>query len=200
MSALTSRDVAAAAVAESARKGYLDGQALAGRVHLAAPERPRVELRRQQLPARQGAAGVRHPVLEPGHGPPRGRSAPGLHPHRAGQLVRAARARSRSSASRSTWAPSTSTRTSWRDQRSHRALGERVQGRAAVRGQHAVRALEERSHPGAGQPAESGQPLELPRRRRAAGDARGVRRAGAAAAGQLVAGLGRVARRALRRD
>ena len=30
MSALTSRDVAAAAVAESARKGYLDGQALAG--------------------------------------------------------------------------------------------------------------------------------------------------------------------------
>jgi poly(3-hydroxyalkanoate) synthetase len=30
ISALTSRDVAAAAVAESARKGYLDGQALAG--------------------------------------------------------------------------------------------------------------------------------------------------------------------------
>src|SRR5207244_6847045 len=30
MSALASRDVAAAAIAESARKGYLDGQALAG--------------------------------------------------------------------------------------------------------------------------------------------------------------------------
>ena len=39
------------------------------RVRVAAPERPDLELRRQQLPARQGAARVRHPLLEPGHGP-----------------------------------------------------------------------------------------------------------------------------------
>ena len=60
--ALASRELAAAAVAESARRGYLDGQALDGRVHVAAPERPGLELRRQQLPAGQGAAGVRRPA------------------------------------------------------------------------------------------------------------------------------------------
>ena len=68
------------------------------RVHLAAPERPGLELRRQQLPARQGAAGVRRPLLEPGHRPPRGRPAPRLHPPRPGQLARASPARSRCSA------------------------------------------------------------------------------------------------------
>ena len=43
--------------------------ALERRLHLAASERPRLELRRQQLPAGQAAARVRRPVLEPGHGP-----------------------------------------------------------------------------------------------------------------------------------
>ena len=37
-----------------------------GRVRLAAPERPHLGLLGQQLPARQAAAGLRHPVLEPG--------------------------------------------------------------------------------------------------------------------------------------
>ena len=46
------------------------------------PERPGLELRRQQLPARQGAAGVRRPVLEPGHRAARRRPAPRLHPPR----------------------------------------------------------------------------------------------------------------------
>src|SRR5512132_2880400 len=39
------------------------------RVHMAAPERPGVELRRQQLPHGEGAAGVRRAVLEPGQRP-----------------------------------------------------------------------------------------------------------------------------------
>ena len=61
------------------------------RVHLAATQRPGLELRGQQLPPGQGAAGVRRPVLEPGHGPPRRRAAPRLHPHRPRQHARRAR-------------------------------------------------------------------------------------------------------------
>ena len=76
----TSRDVAAAAVAESARSGLPRRPGAGRRVRLAAAQRPGLELRRQQLPARQGAAGVRHPLLEPGHRPARRRPAPRLHP------------------------------------------------------------------------------------------------------------------------
>ncbi len=83
-----------------------------GRVHVASPERPRLELLRQQLPARQGAAGVRHPVLEPGHGPSRGGASPGLHPRRTRQLVRAPGRARGPRRSRSTSGRSTSTRTS----------------------------------------------------------------------------------------
>ena len=62
--ALVDRPTAASALAESQRKGYLDGRALAGRVRLAAPQRPGLELLGQQLPARQGPAGLRRPLLE----------------------------------------------------------------------------------------------------------------------------------------
>ena len=111
-SAFTDREVAAAAVAESARRGYLDRQALGRRVHLAAPERPRVELRRQQLPAGQAAAGVRRPLLEPGHRAPRRRPAPRLHPLALdNSLARPGRARGARHAA-STSATSTSTATS----------------------------------------------------------------------------------------
>ena len=47
------RELAAAAVAESARKGYVDGQALAA-CSRGCAQRPGVGLRGQQLPARQG--------------------------------------------------------------------------------------------------------------------------------------------------
>jgi poly[(R)-3-hydroxyalkanoate] polymerase subunit PhaC len=48
-------------------------------VPVAASERPRVAVRRQQLAARQGAASVRHPLLERGHDAAPGRAAPRLH-------------------------------------------------------------------------------------------------------------------------
>jgi polyhydroxyalkanoate synthase len=59
--ALASRETAAAAVAESARRGYLDGQALAGVFAWLRPERPGLELRGQQLPGvpRTGRQGAR---------------------------------------------------------------------------------------------------------------------------------------------
>ena len=56
-----------------------------GGVRLAAPRRPGVELLGQQLPARQEAARVRHPVLERGHHPHDRRAARRLRRHGAGQ-------------------------------------------------------------------------------------------------------------------
>ena len=106
--AFAGRDIAAAAVAESARRGYLDGQALARRVHLAAAERPGLELRRQQLPARQGSrrrstscTGTRTPSGSP---PACTATSSSIG---ARELARASPARSRCSAARSTSAPST---------------------------------------------------------------------------------------------
>lgn len=52
------------------------GRGAGQRVRVAAAQRPDLELRGQQLPAGQGAAGVRHPVLEPGRRPHGGRAAP----------------------------------------------------------------------------------------------------------------------------
>ena len=163
--AFAGREVAAAAVADSARRGYVDGRGARRRVHLAAAERPRVELRRQQLPAGQGAAGVRRPVLEPGHRPPRGRPAPRLHPHRARQRASPSPARSRCSARRSTSARVdvdsyvvaglTDHIIPWENAyRSTQLLG----------GDVALRALHQRPHPGAGQPARADSRVELPRR------------------------------------
>ena len=52
------------ATADSARKGYLERPLARGRVRVAAPERPDLELLGLQLPDGQDAAGVRHPLLE----------------------------------------------------------------------------------------------------------------------------------------
>ena len=72
----------------------LPRRARAGRrVRLAAPQRPDLELRRQQLPARQGPAGVRHPLLEPGLRAPGRGAAPRFRPPRARELAHASRAR-----------------------------------------------------------------------------------------------------------
>ena len=112
MTALATRDVAAAAVAESARKGYLDGQALAGVFTWLRPNDLVWNYVVNNYLLGKDAAGVRHPLLEPGHGPAGGRAAPGLHPHRARQLVRPpGRARGARHARRPRQ-PSTSTRTS----------------------------------------------------------------------------------------
>ena len=123
------------------------------RLHVAAAERPRLELRRQQLPAGQGPAGVRRPLLEPGHGASGRRPAPRLHPpvarepaHPAG---RADRARDRRRPRRSR--PRQLCRR--RPDRPHHPVGERLPQHAAARRRAALRALDERPYPGARQPA-----------------------------------------------
>ena len=85
----------------------------AGRgVRLAAPGRPDLELLGQQLPARQEAAGVRHPVLERRHHPDDRRPARRLRRPGDGQPARPTPERSPCSACRSTCPRSTSTPTS----------------------------------------------------------------------------------------
>ncbi len=71
-------------------------------VRLAAARRPDLELLGQQLPARQAAAGVRHPVLERRHHADDRRAARRLRRPGDGQRARPARARSPCSACRST--------------------------------------------------------------------------------------------------
>ena len=172
-----------------------------GRVHVAAAQRPGVELRRQQLPARQDAAGVRHPLLEPGHRAPRRRAAPRLHPPRARQLARArragcevlgtpvdlARGRRRHLHRR-------------RAQRPHHAVGERVPQRRSCSAATPRFVLSTSGHiqalvnpPSAGRAARA---TASPRSARRPG---GVPRAGAESGRELVARLRRVAGRALGR-
>ncbi len=95
------RRLAAAAKAISRRRGYLDGRALAEVFAWLRPGRPGLELLGEQLPARQEAAGVRHPVLERGHHPDGRRPArrlrrprrrqPAGHPRHAHRARRAGR-------------------------------------------------------------------------------------------------------------
>ena len=59
----------------------LDGRDLGRVFALAAPQRPRVELLGQQLPARREPARVRHPLLERRHHPPARRAALRLPRH-----------------------------------------------------------------------------------------------------------------------
>ena len=112
MAALTTRDVAAAAVAESARKGYLDGRALEGVFTWLRPNDLVWNYFVNNYLLGKAPAGVRRPLLEPGHGPSRGRPSPGLHPHRPRQLVRPPGSARGARAARSTSGRSTSTRTS----------------------------------------------------------------------------------------
>ena len=79
VSALVDERLAGRAKAKSARSG-LPRRPGAGRgVRVAAARRPGLELLGQQLPARQAAAGVRHPVLELRHHPDDRRPARRLH-------------------------------------------------------------------------------------------------------------------------
>ena len=76
------------------REGALAAPRLPGRpgarrgVRLAPPRRPDLELLGQQLPARQEATGVRHPVLERRHHPDDRATARRLRRHRHGQPAR----------------------------------------------------------------------------------------------------------------
>ena len=81
-----------------------------GSVRLAAPQRPGLELLRQQLSARQGPARVRHPLLEPGRGAARRRPAPRFRPHRPRERPHCpGRGRGARNADRSARSPSTVT-------------------------------------------------------------------------------------------
>ena len=169
ISALATRDVAAAAVAESARKGYLDGQALAGvftwlrpndlvwsyvvNNYLLGKEPPAFDILYWNQDTVRLAAGLHRDFIHIGL------DNSFTQPGRA----RGARAR------RSTWQRSTSTLRRRRAQRPHRAVGERVPQRPAVRRQPAVRARRaaatSRRSSTRPRPRER-DPLELPRRRR----------------------------------
>ena len=76
--ALTSRETAAAAVAESARRGYLDGQALAGVFAWLRPNDLVWNYVVNNYLLGKQAAGLRRPLLEPGRGAAGRRAAPRL--------------------------------------------------------------------------------------------------------------------------
>ena len=138
-----------------------------GRVRLAAPERPDLELLGQQLPAGQGPAGLRHPLLERRHDEPARRrcTATSWSSSLDNALVRAGRAR-RCSARRSTCRRSPSTPTSWPGIADHITPWQNAYRiDAAARLRAALRALHQRPHRRAGQPAGQREG-ELPGQRR----------------------------------
>ena len=94
----------AAAKSASRKRGVPRRRRAGTRVRLDAAERSRLELPRQQLPARQRAAGARHPVLEQRHHAAAGAAARGLpRSHRERTRFRA-RASFASATARSTFA------------------------------------------------------------------------------------------------
>ena len=195
LSALAARDVAAAAIAESARKGYLDGQALAGvftwlrpndlvwnyvvNNYLLGKAPPAFDILYWNQDTVRLAAGLHRDFIHIGLDNPFAR---------AGALEVLGRPVDLGG--------SISTRISSPAQRPHRPVGGRVPERGCSAAP-AVRALEQRAHSGARQSPggpESRSSFrvadELPRDR-------GVHRPGPEATGQLVARLGRVAGRAV---
>ncbi len=194
-SALASREVAAAAVAESARRGYLDGRALAG---VFAWLRPNdliwgYVVNNYLLGRRPPAFDVLYWTQDTV------RLAAGLH----GDFVRIGLENSLTRAGgvevlgRPVDLKACTVDTYAVAGRSDHLVpsGERVPERAAARWRHAVRARDERPHPGAREPAEGREPRELPRRHgacRLAGERRRPPR-------QLVAGLVGLARGAVGR-
>ena len=78
LGAFATEEIMNVAAAASAKKGYLDGARPGEHLPLAPPERPHLAVRGQQLAAREGAADVRHPLLERGHHPYACGAAPGL--------------------------------------------------------------------------------------------------------------------------
>ena len=192
--ALTSREAAAAAVAESARRGYLDGQALAGvfawlrpndlvwnyvvNNYLLGKKPPAFDVLYWNQDAVRLAAGLHRDFV---------RLALDNSLTRAGGLEvlgspvdLAARRRS--------------TATSSPGCKDHIVpVAERVPQHAAAGRREALRAVDQRPHPGARQPARARLALQLPRRRRAPRRPAGLPRPGGQAARQLVARLRRVA-------
>ena len=158
--ALASRELAAAAVAESARRGYLDGRALGGRVRLAAARTTwsgttwstttcSARSRRRST----SCSGTRTPCAWPPACTATS-SASALD----NSLARARRARGARRA-RSTSAPSTSTATSSPASTDHIIPWENAyRSTQLLGGDAALRALHQRPHPGARQPAGAGQP------------------------------------------
>ena len=199
MSALASRDVAAAAVAESARKGYLDGQALracsrgCARTTWCGTTSSTTTCSVRIRPRSTSSSGTRTRCAWP-----RGciaissRSGSTTRSHIP---VRSRCSASRSISSASTWIPISSPASPITSSRGRARTTERCCSAAA-----AVRAVEQRTHPISGQSAAcSGRriPGELSRRRRAARHRGRVSRPGAEAVGKLVVGLGAVADGAL---
>ena len=193
--ALVTREVAATAVAESARKGYLDGQALAGvfawlrpndlvwnyvvNNYLLGKDPPTFDiLFWNQDTARLARAGLHRDFIllalensmaHPGEavtlGTPIDLGAVDLDTYAVAGLKDHI--------------------VGWEAAyRSARLLG----------GGQALRALHERPHPGAGQPPHTGLAIELPAHRRVPAGGAGLRRTGGRQARQLVAGLQRMAR------
>ena len=164
--ALATRPVAAAAVAESARRGYLDGDALASvfswlrpndliwnyvvNNYLLGKEPPAFDILYWNQDTVRMAAGLHRDfvmmALESALATPGGMRV-------LGSDVDLGQGRPRHVHRR-------------RVQRPHRRLAQRLPLHAAARRRQPLRALDERSHPGADQPAESGQPVQLPDRRR----------------------------------
>ena len=201
MSALASRDVAAAAVAESARKGYLDGQALQGvftwlrpndlvwnyvvNNYLLGKDPPAFDILYWNQDTVRLSAGLHRDFI---------------HIGLDNSFTRPVR--SRCSASRSIWAESTWTRISSRASPITSSRGRaRTTERALFGGERRFVLSRQRSHPSAGEPSAperrtraraTASPKTLP------GPAEEFLAQAPQAVGELVVGLGRVAGGALR--
>ena len=184
-------NTAMAATADSARKGYLERPLARGRVRVAAPERPDLELLGLQLPDGQDPAGVRHPVLERRRDQPAGGAAPRLPGPRARQLARPSRARRRCSARRSTCRRSRSTPTSWRGSPTTSRRGRTPTGRVNLLGSEPRFVLSTSGHIAALVNPPGNEKATLPGQRRAARGAGGVAREREQTPGTLVGRLDR---------
>ena len=155
----------------TSRRGGRDGAVARGRatstagprrgLRLAAPRRPDLELLGEQLPARQEAAGVRHPVLERRHHPD---DRPACTPTSSTAVDNPLDPPGAAHGARRPDRPrrSTSTPTSSPASPTTSRLAELLPHHAAARRRRPVRAVHERAHRRAGQPA--GQPEgQLPR-------------------------------------
>ena len=196
--ALATRELAAAAVAESARKGYVDGQALAGvfawlrpndlvwnyfvNNYLLGKDPPAFDILYWNQDSVRLAAGLHrdfvrigldNALTHPGEvevlGTPIDLGAITLDSYTVAGL--------------------NDHIVPWQNAYRSTALTRRLQ---------AFRALDKRSHSGAGQPARGRQPRQLPRHRRQRRRRRRMGPSGRRKAGKLVAGLSRLARRAVR--
>ena len=134
------------AAAASRARGYLDGRSLAEVFAWLRPTDLVLELLGQQLPARTGAATVRHPVLERGHDPDDRGPAQGLPPDGCHERADAAR---RADDARLTGGPVPGRPRhlpGGRGRRPYLPLAELLPIHPAARWQQAVRAVHQRAH------------------------------------------------------